>query len=49
MVDNNLMYIKIGESLKGRNNTITLKMEHIDIIKNSNKYFARKFDENSYS
>jgi hypothetical protein len=46
VIDNNLMYIKFGETIKGRNNPITLKMEHIDIIKDSNKFFARKFDEN---
>jgi hypothetical protein len=45
VVNNNLMYIKFGESLKGRNNPITLKIEHVDIIKKSNEYFARKFDE----
>lgn len=46
VVNNNLMYIKFGESLKSRNNPITLKMEHINVIKNSNEFFARKFDEN---
>jgi hypothetical protein len=45
VVNNNLMYIKFGDSLKGRNNPITLRMEHIDVIKNSNEFFARKFDE----
>jgi hypothetical protein len=47
VIDNNLMYIKFGETLKGRNNPVTLGMEHIDIIKESNKFFARKFDENT--
>lgn len=46
VIDNNLMYIKFGETLKERNNPITLKKHHIDTIKFSNKYFARKFDEN---
>ncbi|WML47821.1 beta-1,6-N-acetylglucosaminyltransferase [Neobacillus sp. PS3-34] len=46
VINNNLMYIKFGESLKSRNNPITLKMEHIDTIQSSNKFFARKFDEN---
>ncbi|CRK81691.1 Core-2/I-Branching enzyme [Neobacillus massiliamazoniensis] len=46
VVNDNLMYIKFAESLKGRNNPITLTMEHIEIIKKSNEYFARKFDEN---
>jgi hypothetical protein len=45
VINHNLMYIKFGESIKTRNNPITLKMDHIDIIKNSNEYFARKFDE----
>ncbi|HEY2420386.1 MAG TPA: beta-1,6-N-acetylglucosaminyltransferase, partial [Neobacillus sp.] len=45
VVNHNLMYIKFGETLKGRNNPITLRMEHINIIKNSNEFFARKFDE----
>ncbi|MEH7095828.1 beta-1,6-N-acetylglucosaminyltransferase [Neobacillus vireti] len=45
VVDNNLMYIKFGETLKSRNNPITLKMEHIETIRDSNKFFARKFDE----
>ncbi|WML45805.1 beta-1,6-N-acetylglucosaminyltransferase [Neobacillus sp. PS3-40] len=45
VVNDNLMYIKFSETLKGRNNPITLKIEHIDIIRKSNEYFARKFDE----
>jgi hypothetical protein len=46
VVNENLMYIKFAETLKGRNNPITLTLEHIDVIKRSNEYFARKFDEN---
>jgi len=46
VVNDNLMYIKFGDDLKSRNNPITLKIEHIDTIKTSNQYFARKFDEN---
>jgi hypothetical protein len=46
VVDNNLMYIKFGEALKNRNNPITIRMEHINVINSSNKFFARKFDEN---
>jgi hypothetical protein len=45
VVNHNLMYIKFGETIKSRNNPITLKMEHIEIIKRSNEFFARKFDE----
>ncbi|WP_251549823.1 beta-1,6-N-acetylglucosaminyltransferase [Neobacillus muris] len=45
VVNDNLMYIKFGESIKTRNNPITLTMEHVEIIKKSNEYFARKFDE----
>jgi hypothetical protein len=46
VVNSNLMYIKFGESIKSRNNPITLRMEHIETILESNEYFARKFDEN---
>ncbi|NHC43573.1 beta-1,6-N-acetylglucosaminyltransferase [Bacillus sp. MM2020_1] len=45
VVNRNLMFIQFGESIKTRNNPITLKMDHIEIIKNSNEYFARKFDQ----
>ena len=45
VIDNNLMYIKFGDTLKTRNNPITLKMEHISTIESSNEFFARKFDE----
>lgn len=46
VVNKNLMYIKFGESLKSRNNPVTLKMEHVEVIRKSDEYFARKFDEN---
>ncbi|MDR7239962.1 beta-1,6-N-acetylglucosaminyltransferase [Neobacillus drentensis] len=44
VVNNNLMFIRFGDSLKSRNNPITLKKQHINSIKYSDKYFARKFD-----
>ncbi|WP_160726046.1 beta-1,6-N-acetylglucosaminyltransferase [Bacillus sp. USDA818B3_A] len=45
VVNNNLMYIKFGKTVKTRNNPITLKMDNVETIKNSNEFFARKFDE----
>ncbi|MED1205213.1 beta-1,6-N-acetylglucosaminyltransferase [Heyndrickxia acidicola] len=45
VVNDNLMYIQFGVSLKSRNNPVTLRMEHISTIQSSNQFFARKFDQ----
>ncbi|MBZ5749691.1 beta-1,6-N-acetylglucosaminyltransferase [Metabacillus rhizolycopersici] len=44
--NNNLLYIKWGETFKTRNHPKILTMNDIDSIESSNQYFARKFDEN---
>lgn len=46
VVDNNLMYIKWGKALSDRNSPQDLTMEDIKLIKESEQFFARKFDNN---
>jgi hypothetical protein len=46
VVNNNQTYLIWGTSRKERNSPIVLKMSDIDLIQNSGRFFARKFDEN---
>jgi hypothetical protein len=46
VVNNNLMYVKWGETLSERNSPQYLKSSDIQIIEQSNQFFARKFDVN---
>lgn len=46
VVNQNLFYLKWGETLSERNSPQLLKKENIDSIRNSHMFFARKFDEN---
>lgn len=45
IVKNNLLYLRMGESLSERNSPVYLTSEDIISIENSNHFFARKFDE----
>ncbi len=45
VVNNNLLFLKWGETLSDRNSPQYLKSEDIPQIEKSNQYFARKFDE----
>lgn len=46
VVNNNLFYLKWGESLSGRNSPQDLTIQDYKLIDESNLFFARKFDEN---
>lgn len=46
VVNDNLLFLKWGETLKDRNSPQFLTSEDIPVIENSGHYFARKFDEN---
>lgn len=46
VVNDNLVYLKWGHNVKNRNHPITFTMGDVNLIKNSNQYFARKFDQN---
>jgi len=46
VVNDNLMFFKWGEKLSERNSPQELTAKDIPFIENSNRYFARKFDEN---
>ncbi|MEH7112171.1 beta-1,6-N-acetylglucosaminyltransferase [Neobacillus niacini] len=45
VINNNLMFLKWGETLSGRNSPQDLTSEDLNKIVDSNQYFARKFDE----
>lgn len=45
VVNNNLLFLKWGETLGERNSPKDLKMDDVKLIKESQKFFARKFDE----
>lgn len=45
VVNNNLLYLKWGETLSERNSPQYLTSKDIPVIEGSNQYFARKFDE----
>lgn len=46
VVNNNLMFLKWGETLSDRNSPQDLTSKDLSLIEKSNQYFARKFDEN---
>ncbi|MFF2446720.1 beta-1,6-N-acetylglucosaminyltransferase [Neobacillus sp. NPDC058068] len=46
VMDNNLLFLKWGETLSSQNSPQDLTSEDIPLIEESNGYFARKFDEN---
>lgn len=46
VVDNNLVFIKWGDTLSTRNSPQNLTMDDKRLINESNQYFARKFDQN---
>ncbi|MFJ5713891.1 beta-1,6-N-acetylglucosaminyltransferase [Neobacillus sp. NPDC093127] len=46
VMDNNLLFLKWGETLSSQNSPQDLTSEDIQLIVKSNEYFARKFDEN---
>lgn len=45
VMDNNLLFLKWGENFNDRNSPQNLTVNDIQIIEESNQYFARKFDE----
>ncbi|MDQ1144592.1 hypothetical protein QE429_001419 [Bacillus sp. SORGH_AS 510] len=45
VANNNLLYLRMGETLSERNSPVYLTSKDIGLIENSNHYFARKFDE----
>ncbi|WML59310.1 beta-1,6-N-acetylglucosaminyltransferase [Neobacillus sp. PS2-9] len=45
VVNNNLLYLRMGEKLSERNSPVYLTSKDINIIENSNQFFARKFDD----
>lgn len=46
IVNTNLYFFKWGQTLSDRNSPQDLTSEDIELIEESNQYFARKFDEN---
>ena len=46
VINNNLLYLKWGETLSDRNSPQFLRSEDITLIEQSGQFFARKFDEN---
>ncbi|SME32087.1 Core-2/I-Branching enzyme [Bacillus mobilis] len=46
VVNNNLIYLRWGQTFKNRNHPITFTLEDINSIESSDQYFARKFDQN---
>ncbi len=46
LVNNDLLYLRWGETLTERNSPHDLTSKDIKLIEESNCYFARKFDEN---
>lgn len=45
IVNNNLLYLRMGEKLSERNSPVYLTKEDIPFIESSSRYFARKFDD----
>jgi hypothetical protein len=45
VINNNLMYLRMGEKLSERNSPVYLRIEDINLIESSNQFFARKFDQ----
>ncbi|WP_312469055.1 beta-1,6-N-acetylglucosaminyltransferase [Neobacillus sp.] len=46
VIDNNLLFLKWGETLSSQNSPQDLTSEDSQLIEESDDYFARKFDEN---
>ena len=46
VVNNNLIYLRWGQTFKTRNHPITFTLEDINSNRKSDQYFARKFDQN---
>lgn len=46
VIDNNLLFLKWGETVSSQNSPQELTNEDIKLIEESDHYFARKFDEN---
>jgi hypothetical protein len=49
VTNNNLMFLKWGETLSERNSPQNLKKEDIKLIEDSNQFFGRKFEEETDS
>ncbi|NRD76322.1 hypothetical protein HPT25_02325 [Bacillus sp. BRMEA1] len=45
VVNNNLLYLKMGEKLNERNSPLCLMSKDIGLIEETNHFFARKFDD----
>ncbi|MGG1676768.1 beta-1,6-N-acetylglucosaminyltransferase [Neobacillus sp. NRS-1170] len=45
VVSNNLVYLRMGETLSETNSPVCLTTKDISFIEDSNQFFARKFDE----